>query len=134
MTDTIESLAEEIEAAVTAYCRDKIRSVQLTKTIFDTLTRARALGPEWLPLSDEAKSGKTIWVSYPWSCGRIETQAYWLPANTARYEDDWGDESDEFIPEGWYERSREGETHYRLSAEPDFWMPLLPPPAQEPGQ
>lgn len=109
MTDTIESLAEELYTAL--YHRDPLR---WESVIRDHLTRARALGPEWQDISTAPKDGTSVLV---YERGDICTA--------------WFDEI-----AAWSNNRQKGRwmsSDEVFTGAPSHWMPL-PQPPKEPGQ
>lgn len=103
MTDTIESLAEELEEK-TCGCLDAHR-----EWVYGFLTRARDLGPVWMPIESAPRGNRRQLVFVP----------------------PYGAMTGHFN-----EALNRWSCHSTLDkgAQPTHWMPLPQPPAQEPGQ
>lgn len=112
MTDTIESLAESLKAVTDGWYSESL-SIDLHDALIDHLTRARALGPEWLPVDSipaDWRDGRHLLGLMDAVCGPASIGELW-------WVDGWG----------WRAPVRDREPT------PRYVMPL-PQPPKEPGQ
>lgn len=81
---------------------------------------------EWKTIDSAPKNTKVL-VAYRNEIGkwRIVTACYHTQLN---WDEEYGDEEQEYAPEDWYEESDSCEVIYPCAGKPTHWQPLPRPP------